>query len=220
MLTEPVVAACALGIGTALTPPLRRLFAHGGSTAPLLGFVIDAAAFMGRAAFPMMMLLLGATLDAGSRRSSRSRGYVSKLGKADSGDGASDEQLCDSTAVGIGIAVRLCAMPVAGLWLVRLAEQSGCLPPLRGSSSSTEGEGAGTGEEAALIRFVVLLGACMPSAMLLALMAQLHGTVQAAAMSKLLFLQYVLAPISLTFSIAAALRECTVQSVESAQLAT
>ena len=91
------------------------------------------------------------------------------------------------------------------------------VPPLRGSSSSTEGEGAGTGEEAALIRFVVLLGACMPSAMLLALMAQLHGTVQAAAMSKLLFLQYVLAPISLTFSIAAALRECTVQS---AQLAT
>ena len=242
MLTEPVVVACALGIGTAVVPPLQRLFARYGSgggggggggagsggsaaaTAAPLGFVIDAAAFMGKAAFPMMMLLLGATLDAGSRHHrhqhqhrhhSRRRGVPAgdaAMGKG-CGDGApldavgDEEQLCDSAAIAIGIVVRLCAMPAAGLWLVRVAEQRGWLLPLGGGGG---GGGGGTDDGAALTRFVVLLGACMPSAMLLALMAQLHGAVQAAAMSKLLFLQYALAPISLTLSIATALHECTV----------
>jgi predicted permease len=243
MLTEPVVVACALGIGTAIVPPLQRLFArHGGgaggdggggggggggsapAAAPPLGFVIDAAAFMGKAAFPMMMLLLGATLDAGGRhrqhqhqhrRHSRRRAPAgdAAMGKG-GGDGdavGDEEQLCDSAAIAIGIAVRLCAMPAAGLWLVRVAEQRGWLLPL--GSSGGGGGGGSTDDGAALTRFVVLLGACMPSAMLLALMAQLHGAVQAAAMSKLLFLQYTLAPISLTLSIAAALHECTVPAV-------
>ncbi|BBN02914.1 auxin efflux carrier family protein [Marchantia polymorpha subsp. ruderalis] len=149
IFTPPTAAALA-GLTVGLIPPLKALM-----LGPLRA-ITDSADIIGQAMIPVMNLVLGASLV----------------------QGASTSELPMKTIMGI-IIVRLCALPVIGMMMIKIAHDFGFLP------------------EDPLFRFVLMVQYTMPTAMNVGTVAQLHG-VGEKEVALILFWSYVTASVFIT----------------------
>jgi predicted permease len=185
-LFPPPVIGVALGLITALTP-LRKLFVATNNNKAPLAVVYNSFQNLGRAANPLALLVLTASLALG-RTSGRNVDELS-LSSLEV-DGAPKEIVRRWACVSVA---RYILSPLFMLSLLKLAAKFG-----RIGSSKTD----------PMLWFVLLLQSCMPSAQNSVLMLQVAGKgEEASAMAKFLFSIYFTAMLPVVLIVTVALQK-------------
>jgi predicted permease len=185
-LFPPPVIGVALGLITALTP-LRKLFVATNNNKAPLAVVYNSFQNLGRAANPLALLVLTASLALGRT----SGGNVDELSLSSlEVDGAPKEIVRRWACVSVA---RYILSPLFMVSLLKLAAKFGRI----GSSKSDP-----------MLWFVLLLQSCMPSAQNSVLMLQVAGKgEEASAMAKFLFSIYFTAMLPVVLIVTVALQK-------------
>ena len=191
-ILSPPVMGCLLGAIIGGVPILRKTFL--GSTAPLRP-ITDSLSTLGQAYLPAVILTLAGTLhqvlNAGKARSTTDTGAAAAAaataGSTSSSSPYKREGVSLATKVGALSLARFVAMPLAGLGLLAAGTRIGFIP-----------------RNDPLLRFILLMEACMPSAQNSVVILQLDKDVEGAgSMAKTLSALYITAvlPIAILLSL-------------------
>eukprot|EP00741_Cyanophora_paradoxa_P021856 tig00021374_g21097.t1 len=177
---SPPMTAMLLAVVVGLATPIKRLIF--GPTAPLRG-LFAAVDLVGNATVPSGTIVLAATLAHSMRRAPAPAPAPVTEGK-EPGEGGEETAGYDRRTIGCVVFARLVLSPLVGLGLWAAARACHLIPP------------------DPVVDLVLLIETAMPTAQNIGLFAIVRGSKEAAAIGKLLLVEYLISIATITVALA------------------